>query len=89
MDITQIINSLGFPIACVVGLALFVKQMFAQMEKTREIERINDKEDKEKLYNIIGETTAINKELLNTNKCLQEEVSAKIDLLLKKVDNVV
>lgn len=59
-QIVTIISTLGFPIACVIGMGYFIfmafKMFFAKSEK---------REDK--LYDIISECQAVNNDLLKTN----------------------
>lgn len=44
MDITTIIANLGFPIACVIGLAWYVKYQTDKHEK--EIDKLRDSQEK-------------------------------------------
>lgn len=59
-DITTLISTLGFPIACVIGMAFFIWQVYKNYTST-------SKEREDKLYDMIGECQATNEELLETN----------------------
>ena len=74
------ITSLGFPIACCLGLAYYVKH---QNEQIRE----DNKEDKEMLLNELAYSREVNSKLLASNEVLAKEISAKLDYLLEKVGN--
>lgn len=55
-----IISTLGFPIACVLGMAFFIWQVYKNYIKT-------SKEREDKLYDMISECQTTNEELLKTN----------------------
>lgn len=59
-DVTTLISTLGFPIACVLGMAFFIWHVYKNYTKT-------SKEREDKLYSMIGECQAANEELLKTN----------------------
>lgn len=81
MDITNVISSLGFPIACVVGCALFIQNMV----KTNREDNINREN---KLMEQLGEISATNKILVETNAEIANKLDIKIDAIDKKLDKV-
>ena len=74
----QMITSLGFPIACCLALAYYVKY---QNEQIRE----DNKEDKELLLNELQYSREVNSKLLASNELLAKEISTKLDHILEKV----
>jgi hypothetical protein len=74
----QMITSLGFPIACCLGLATYVKMQNDQM-------REDNKEDKEMWLNELSYSREVNSKLLASNEVLAKEISTKLDYLLEKV----
>ena len=59
-NITQLITSLGFPIVCVIAMAYAMWKVY-----TRSEDRNEQREDK--LYKVISDAQAQNKELSDTN----------------------
>ena len=74
----QMITSLGFPIACCLGLATYVKM---QNDQIRE----DNKEDKEMWLNELNYSREVNSKLLASNEVLAKEISMKLDKLIEKV----
>ena len=74
----QIIASLGFPIACCLGLAYYVKYQNELMIK-------DNKEDKEMWAKELQYSREVNAKLLASNELLAKEISTKLDQLLDKV----
>ena len=74
----QIIASLGFPIACCLGLAYYVKY---QNEQIRE----DNKEEKEMWKQELQYSREVNSKLLASNELLAKEISSKLDHILEKV----
>ena len=74
----QIIASLGFPIACCLGLAYYVKYQNEQIIQ-------DNKEDKEMWMNELQYSREVNSKLLASNELLAKEISSKLDELLEKV----
>ena len=74
----QMITSLGFPIACCLGLATYVKM---QNDQIRE----DNKEDKEMLLNELYYSREVYSKLLASNEVLAKEISMKLDKLIEKV----
>ena len=76
----QLIAGLGFPVACCLGLAYYVKY---QNEHIRE----DNKADKEMWLNELSYSREVNSKLLASNEVLAKEISTKLDYLLEKVGN--
>ena len=74
----QIITSLGFPIACCLGLAYYVKYQNEQMIQ-------DNKEDKEMWKQELQYSREINAKLLASNELLAKEISSKLDHILERV----
>ena len=75
----QMITSLGFPIACCLALAFYVK---FQNEQIRE----DNKEDKEMWKQELQYSREVNAKLLASNEVLAKEISTKLDYLLERID---
>ena len=73
----QIIASLGFPIACCLGLAYYVKYQNEQILQ-------DNKEDKEMWKAELQYSWEVNAKLLASNEILAKEISTKLDELLEK-----
>ena len=58
--ITTLITTVGFPIACVIGLGVFFYKAYQDYTATT-------KEREEKLYGMIKENQEVNKQLVETN----------------------
>ena len=74
----QIIASLGFPIACCLGLAYYVKYQNEQIIQ-------DNKEDKEMWKAELQYSREVNVKLLASNELLAKEISSKLDHILEKV----
>ena len=74
----QIIASLGFPIACCLGLAYYVKYQNEQIIQ-------DNKEDKEMWKAELQYSREVNAKLLASNELLAKEISSKLDHILEKV----
>ena len=72
----QMITSLGFPIACCLGLAYYVKYQNELMIK-------DNKEDKEMWTKELQYSREVNAKLLASNELLAKEISTKLDQLYK------
>lgn len=68
--ITNIISNLGFPIACVIGLALFAWYMVKHTDEinAKNMEQVQNscKEREEKLYEEIKENRKVNAKAIET-----------------------
>lgn len=87
----QLISEVGFPIACVIGLAYFIKQMIVYVKDV--INKIIDQfiEANDKLLQTNGEILESNKKLVESNELLAkdvvsrvEDMGLKLDLLIKE-----
>ena len=75
----QMITSLGFPVACCLALAYYVKY---QNEQIRE----DSKEDKEMWKEALQYSREVNAKLLASNEVLAKEISTKLYYLLDRID---
>jgi hypothetical protein len=75
----QLIAGLGFPIACCLGLATYVKMQNDQIREDTE-------EDKEMWMQELQYSREVNSKLLASNEILAREISTKLDELLEKVE---
>ena len=76
----QLIAGLGFPIACCLALAYYVKYQNEQM-------MADNREDKEMWKQELQYSREVNAKLLASNEVLAKEISTKLDYLLEKVGN--
>ena len=74
----QMITSLGFPVACCLGLAYYVKYQNEQMIA-------DNKEDKEMWRQELQYSREVNSKLLASNEVLAKEISSKLDEILERV----
>ena len=74
----QMIASLGFPVACCLALAYYVKYQNELMIK-------DNKEDKEMWTKELQYSREVNAKLLASNELLAKEISNKLDHILEKV----
>ena len=74
----KMIASLGFPIACCLGLAYYVKYQNEQIIQ-------DNKEDKEMWKAELQYSREVNAKLLASNELLAKEISTKLDHILEKV----
>ena len=75
----QLIAGLGFPIACCLGLAYYVKYQNEQMVQ-------DSKEDREMWRQELQYSREVNAILLASNEILAKEISKKLDEILEKVE---
>ncbi|KOA90879.1 hypothetical protein [Clostridium botulinum] len=81
-DIVSLIQNIGFPIACCLGLGLYLKQLNEQ-------QREDVKEDKERLYVNLEKLNQSNIEVVTTNRMLVEHMEGDIKNIENKVDKIV
>ena len=74
----QMITSLGFPIACCLGLAYYVKYQNEQIIQ-------DNREDKEMWKEELQYSREVNAKLLASNEVLAKEISSKLDEILERV----
>lgn len=81
MDIVTLIQTLGFPIACVVALAIYAWKVYN-----------NNREDGNKREDLImstlGEITATNKELAESNRVLVEDYKTYLTEIKSDVKDI-
>jgi hypothetical protein len=77
--VEQMIASLGFPIACCLGLAYYVKYQNEQIVQ-------GNKEDKEMWVNELQYSREVNSKLLASNELLAKEISSKLDHILERIE---
>ncbi|NFL04220.1 hypothetical protein FDB08_13605, partial [Clostridium botulinum] len=70
-----------FPVACVIGLGLYLKQLTQQ-------QREDAKEDKERLYTNLDKLNQSNTEVVTTNRMLVEHMQGDIKNIQNKVDKI-
>ena len=75
----QMITSLGFPIACCLGLAYYVIYQNEQI-------LLGNREDKEMWKAELQYSREVNSKLLASNEVLAKEISTKLDYLLERID---
>lgn len=85
-EIVQIIQNLGFPIACVVALAVFLYKLVTRdkdeaANREQRLIEANEKisESLQKVADTIEESNRINSELSETNKLLVDKIEGKLD----------
>lgn len=85
-EIVQIIQNLGFPIACVVALAVFLYKLVTRdkdeaASREQRLIEANEKisESLQKVADTIEESNRINSELSETNKLLVDKIEGKLD----------
>ena len=74
----QMITSLGFPIACCLGLAYYVIYQNEQILQ-------DNRKDKEMWKDELQYSREVNAKLLASNEVLAKEISMKLDKLIEKV----
>jgi len=77
----ELIQTVGFPIACCLGLGLYLKQLTQQ-------QREDAKEDKERLYANLDKLNQSNTEVVTTNRMLVEHMQGDIKNIQNKVDKI-
>lgn len=95
-EVITIIQTLGFPIACVIACAVFIYKMwdwYKNTSKERE-DKLIDTNSKNadaliKVAETIEKSNEINKELSETNKLLVEKVEDKLNIISHNVDKLI
>lgn len=95
MDIAQMIQTLGFPIACVVACgASMYKLVLRDKDEAKEREdklvSANEKTSValDKVANTIEESNMLNKELSETNRLLVEKVDNNLNNINNSMDKI-
>ena len=78
MNFIDLLQTFGFPVACVVVLGFYIA-------KVQNESREDSKEREEKLLLQLGEMSATNRTLLETNAVLAKEINAKLDRLVQSI----
>lgn len=78
MNFIDLLQTFGFPVACVVVLGFYIA-------KVQNESREDSKEREEKLLLQLGEMSATNRTLLETNAVLAKEINAKLDRLVESI----
>lgn len=78
MTFIEIFQDFGFPVACVVCLGFYVVKVQGET-------RSDSKEREEKLLDQLGEMSATNKMLLETNAVLAKDINAKLDQIVANI----
>ena len=86
--ITSLISNVGFPIACAVGMAWFIYQVFkktmAQQEANMEKVQARCKEREEKLYEELDFSREINRKAIDTIA----HYAAKLDTIQSDISDI-
>lgn len=72
MTFIEMIQSFGFPVACVACLGIYIAKVQSES-------RADSKEREEKLLTQLSELSATNKALLETNAVLAKDINTKLD----------
>lgn len=94
-DVVQIIQTLGFPIACVVALGVFLYKIINR-DKDEAADRearlidVNEKisDSLQKVADTIKEQNHINSELSETNRMLVDKIEGKLDSIDTDIQQV-
>ena len=88
----EIISALGFPVACVIGLAIWVDKQIKNnredINRTMDMLREDAKEDKAKLVEEITYNREISAKVLASNEMLVKDVMVLVKDLTVKVDKI-
>lgn len=89
MDYIEMLQSFGFPIACVVALGYYIarvqKENREDSEKRETAYRQDTKEREERLLTQLGEMSATNRMLLETNAVLAKDINTKLDKIAESI----
>ena len=78
MEYMELLQSFGFPVACVAVLGIYIAKVQAES-------RADSKEREEKLLMQLGEMSATNKTLLETNAVLAKDINTKLDQIVANI----
>jgi hypothetical protein len=78
MNFTELLQTFGFPVACVACLGFYIAKVQAE-------QRADSKEREEKLLTQLGEMSATNKMLLETNAILARDINTKLDQIVQNI----
>lgn len=78
MNFTELLQTFGFPVSCVACLGFYIAKVQAE-------QRADSKEREEKLLTQLGEMSATNKMLLETNAILVRDINTKLDQIVQNI----
>ena len=78
MNFTELLQTFGFPVACVACLGFYIAKVQAE-------QRADSKEREEKLLTQLGEMSDTNKMLLETNAILARDINTKLDQIVQNI----
>ena len=78
MDFIELLQNVGFPVACVAVLGYYVA-------KVQNENRQDTKEREERLLNHLEELSQTNKALLETNGILAKDINTKLDQIAANI----
>lgn len=78
MNFTELLQTFGFPVAYVACLGFYIAKVQAE-------QRADSKEREEKLLTQLGEMSATNKMLLETNAILARDINTKLDQIVQNI----
>ena len=78
MTFIEMFQSFGFPVACVAALGVYIA-------KVQNESRADSKEREDKLFTQLGELSATNKMLLETNAVLARDINTKLDQIVANI----
>ena len=89
MDFSQLVTGVGFQIACVMAMAVWIdkkdKQTREDTQKTIDLIREDAKSDKDMLMKELSYSREVNSKLMATTEIIAKEISTKVDKVLEKV----
>lgn len=78
-EIQAMIDNLGFPVVCVIGLAWYVNKIHKETLAMQTLQIENSNKANQELSITNRELMTANKELLETNRTLADSINIKID----------
>lgn len=78
MTFIEVFQDFGFPVACVAVLGIYIA-------KVQNDNRVDTKEREERLLTQLGEMSATNKTLLETNAVLAKDINTKLDQIVANI----
>lgn len=78
MNFLEVLQNFGFPVACVACLGFYIAKVQSES-------RADSKEREERLLVQLGEMSATNKMLLETNAVLAKDINTKLDQIAANI----
>lgn len=78
INFLDVIQNFGFPVACVACLGFYIAKVQSES-------RADSKEREERLLIQLGEMSATNKTLLETNAVLAKDINTKLDQIAANI----